>query len=104
MNTSPDCIRSAADILGTKWTALIIRELEPGPRRFCQIERGISDINPRILTQRLDLLRAHAIVTTDGQNYELTRKGRDLLPILHDMADWSAKYPRTPRPTTWNLA
>lgn len=101
MDNPPHCIRSAADILGTKWTALIIRELASGPKRFCQIERSISDINPRILTQRLDLLRDHAIVTSDGHDYELTRKGRDLLPILHDMAAWGAKYPRDP---SWNVA
>ncbi|MGB3023436.1 MAG: helix-turn-helix domain-containing protein [Candidatus Saccharimonadales bacterium] len=88
------CLRSAADILGTKWTALILRELAASPRRYCEIERAIPDINPRTLSQRLASLQQHAIITEIDHHYELTRKGRDLLPILRDMADWSARYPR----------
>lgn len=98
---SPTCIRAATDILGSKWTALIIRELSRGPQRFCEIERSIPDINPRILTQRLEMLRDHTIITQSDSNYELTAKGRDLLPILRDMANWGAKYPREPH---WNVA
>lgn len=103
-DTSPEnssCIRSAADILGTKWTALIIRELGDRPKRYCEIERRINDINPRILCQRLEMLHVHDIVTLSDSVYELTAKGRDLIPILDDMAAWSAKYPRDPN---WNVA
>ena len=99
MEDSPDhlsCLRSAADILGTKWTALILRELAASPRRYCEIERAIPDINPRTLSQRLESLQQHTIITEIDHHYELTRKGRDLLPILRDMADWSARYPHNP--------
>ena len=95
------CIRSAADIIGNKWTALILRELADEPRRYCEIERAISDINPRVLCQRLDSLQQQGIITETDSRYELTHKGRDLLPILRDMADWSARYPRDP---SYNVA
>ena len=103
MNSSdmkPSCIRAAADILGSKWTALIIHELSSGPQRFCAIERAVDDINPRTLTQRLEMLQSHDIITQFDSSYELTDKGRDLLPILEDMATWSAHYPPTHHLTT----
>lgn len=95
------CIDPASEILSHKWSALIIRELAEGPKRYCEIERGISSINPRILSQRLESLSDHAIITEVDNHYELTCKGRDLLPILKDMAAWSAKYPHDP---LWNVA
>lgn len=105
MHISPTCISSAADIIGSKWTAQILREFSDGGTRFCELERAIPDINPRTLTKRLDDLQAHAIITPiDGagyNGYELTAKGRDLIPILQKMADWGEKYPRD---SSWNIA
>ena len=69
--------------MGAKWTALILRDLMDGPKRFCELERLVTGINPRTLTARLLELEDRGIVTNDGTNgYELTRKGKDLLPIL----------------------
>jgi DNA-binding HxlR family transcriptional regulator len=93
------CIATAMEIIGSKWTALILRDLFDGPRRFCQLEKSVGNINPRTLSQRLDDLEAHGIITK--QNFEetpprieytLTEKGRDLLPILKQMATWGTKY------------
>ncbi len=87
------CIQSAITILGAKWTALILRDLMDGPKRFCELERLVTGINPRTLTARLLELEDRGIVTNDGTNgYELTRKGKDLLPILKQMAMWGDKY------------
>lgn len=99
--TNIGCINTASHIIGQKWTALIIREIAKGPQRYCEIERGVPGINPRILTQRLDSLQSQGIITECDNRYELTRKGHDLLPILKDMASWSAKYPRD---SSWNVA
>jgi|JI10StandDraft_1071094.scaffolds.fasta_scaffold343048_2 DNA-binding HxlR family transcriptional regulator len=105
MNLSSPCIKSAADILGTKWTAQILREFSSSDQRFCELERAIPDINPRTLTKRLDELQSNGIITPiDGagyNGYKLTPKGHDLLPILEKMAEWGAKYPRDP---SWNVA
>jgi DNA-binding HxlR family transcriptional regulator len=93
------CIASAMQIIGNKWTALILRDLFAGPKRFGELEKSVGDINPRTLSQRLDDLEAHGIITKHSFaevppriEYTLTDKGQDLLPILQQMAAWGNKY------------
>jgi len=97
------CIASAMQIIGNKWTALILRDLFSGPKRFCELEKSVGSINPRTLSQRLDDLEAHGIITRQSfaevpprTEYRLTKKGKDLLPILQQMASWGDKYYDTP--------
>ncbi len=93
------CISAAAEILGNKWTALLLRDLTEGPKRFCDFERSNPGLNPRTLTSRLDELQDHSIIeTVDAEGtcykaYRLTDKGHDLLPILKKMAEWGERYP-----------
>jgi DNA-binding HxlR family transcriptional regulator len=93
------CIASAMQIIGNKWTALILRDLFAGPKRFGELEKSVGDINPRTLSQRLDDLEAHGIITKKSFaevppriEYTLTDKGTDLLPILQQMAAWGDRY------------
>ena len=93
------CIASAMQIVGNKWTALILRDLFSGPQRFCELEKSVGNINPRTLSQRLDDLEEHGIITKQcfaevppRCEYTLTKKGEDLLPILKQMAAWGTKY------------
>lgn len=93
------CIASAMQIIGNKWTALILRDLFSGPKRFCELEKSVGNINPRTLSQRLDDLEEYGIVTKQTFaevpprcEYTLTQKGEDLLPILQKMAAWGTKY------------
>src|SRR5438309_8657243 len=93
------CIASAMQIIGNKWTALILRDLFTGPKRFCELEKSVGTINPRTLSQRLDDLEAHGIITRQSFNevpprteYTLTKKGEDLLPVLQQMAAWGTQY------------
>lgn len=93
------CIASAMQVIGNKWTALILRDLAAGPQRFCELEKSVGNINPRTLSQRLDDLEAHGIVTkhvtadsVSRPEYELTAKGRDLVPVLQQMAEWGVKH------------
>lgn len=93
------CIANAMQIIGNKWTALILRDLFSGPKRFCELERSVGNINPRTLSQRLDGLEEHGIITRRSFNevpprteYALTAKGQDLLPILKQMSAWGTKY------------
>jgi DNA-binding HxlR family transcriptional regulator len=93
------CIANAMGIIGNKWTALILRDLFSGPKRFCELERSVGGINPRTLSQRLDGLEANGIITKKcfsqtppRVEYTLTDKGEDLLPVLHAMADWGIKH------------
>lgn len=87
------CIASAVTVLGSKWTALILRDLMEGPKRFCELERSVGNINPRTLSQRLSILENQRIITSSEGRYCLTSKGEDLLPILKQMAAWGTKYP-----------
>ncbi|HEY1064016.1 MAG TPA: helix-turn-helix domain-containing protein [Candidatus Saccharimonadales bacterium] len=93
------CIAGAMEIIGNKWTALILRDLMTGCKRFCELEKSVGNINPRTLSQRLDDLEKHGIITKQTFaevppriEYTLTAKGQDLLPILRQMAAWGDKY------------
>lgn len=93
------CIASAMQIIGNKWTALILRDLFSGSKRFCELEKSVGNINPRTLSQRLDDLEENGIITRRSfaevpprTEYSLTVKGADLLPILQQMAAWGTKH------------
>ncbi len=93
------CIAAAMRVIGNKWTALILRDLFAGPKRFCELEKSVGHINPRTLSQRLDDLEAEGIITKQSFaevppriEYTLTPKGRDLQPILRQMAAWGNKH------------
>lgn len=93
------CVAAAMEIIGAKWTSLLIKELCDGPKRFGEFEEAIPKINPRTLSQRLDDLETQGIVTKERFNevpprieYKLTAKGQDLIPVLRSMAEWGNKY------------
>lgn len=93
------CVAAAMEIIGAKWTSLILKELCAGPKRFYEFEQAIPKINPRTLSQRLDDLEDHGIITKQRFNevpprieYNLTDKGQDLIPVLKAMAAWGNKY------------
>ncbi len=91
------------EIIGNKWTALILRDLCASPKRFSELERSVGSINPRTLSQRLDDLEKHGIITKcvfaevpPHTEYALTVKGNDLAPVLQQMAAWGNKYYQAP--------
>jgi DNA-binding HxlR family transcriptional regulator len=93
------CVAAAMQIIGNKWTALILKELAGGNQRFSELEKSIGGINPRTLSQRLDDLEQQAILTKQSYaevppriEYALTEKGQDLIPVLRQMAAWGDKY------------
>lgn len=93
------CIAAALKIIGQKWTALIIRDLYDGPKRFGELEKSVGGINPRTLSQRLDALERYGIITKQTYAevpprtvYTLADKGSDLVPILQQMAAWGDKH------------
>lgn len=88
------CIAGAMEIIGQKWTALILRDLSAGAQRFADLERSIPAINPRTLSRRLDELEAAGVICrcSNSMAYQLTEKGRDLTPVLEQMASWGDKY------------
>ncbi len=88
-----DCaVAATAELIATKWTPLIVHDMSEGPRRFMQLEHACPGISPRTLSERLDNLERHDIVIRRSYpespprvEYELTAKGRALLPIIREM-------------------
>jgi DNA-binding HxlR family transcriptional regulator len=96
----PQCdrINQALQIIGDKWSGLIIYQLSSGSKRFGELEQALH-IGPRTLSQRLDSLESNNILTKHSYaeapprvEYALTSCGTDLLPILEGMAEWGKKY------------
>ncbi|MCB2014059.1 MAG: winged helix-turn-helix transcriptional regulator [Sphingobium sp.] len=93
-------IAKATEILGEKWTFLIIRELIMGGRRFNEIQRGLGDISPALLTSRLKSLEQQGIVVrrrgSGERQYEYypTEACQALLPILKGLGDWGLLWAR----------
>lgn len=93
------CIAASLCIIGDKWTALILRDLADGTKRFGELQSSLTGISPRTLAQRLESLTERKVVTKQAfaevpprVEYALTAKGRDLLPILQAMANWGLKH------------
>jgi DNA-binding HxlR family transcriptional regulator/putative sterol carrier protein len=88
----------ALDVVGDRWTLLIVRELLPGPRRFTDLIDGLPGISRKLLTERLrDLERDGVIARTElpppaaRQVYELTDDGRHLGDAMAPLIGWGAK-------------
>ena len=85
-------VAATAELVATKWTPLIVHDLSEGPRRFMQLEHACPGISPRTLSERLDMLERQGILIRRSYpespprvEYELTDKGRALLPIIREM-------------------
>ena len=88
-----------AEIVCSKWTMLVIRDLAEGRSRFCELERSLEGISPRTLSLRLRGLEEEGIVerktfpeVPPRVEYALTEKGRALLPIIEDMREYGARW------------
>jgi DNA-binding HxlR family transcriptional regulator len=112
---SQKCLAARAlDVLGERWTLLIVRELGLGPRRFSELLDGLPGIGTNLLSARLKHLEQHDILTRvalggPGQSfaYQLTDRGEAITPILGSLVQWAAGLPAAPRDyehrTRWTL-
>ena len=88
-------IAKATEILGEKWTILIVRELLMGGRRFTELQRGLGVISPTILTARLKALEDHGLAAKRripgqrGHEYFPTESCQELLPIIMALGEWA---------------
>jgi DNA-binding HxlR family transcriptional regulator len=93
-------IAKAAELLGERWTILIVRELLIGTTRFNDFQRALSQISPTLLTRRLNQLQECGLVlrkTLPGQRrteYQLTPAGRELEPVILGLGEWGMKWAR----------
>ncbi|MEU0089995.1 helix-turn-helix domain-containing protein [Kribbella sp. NPDC006257] len=81
-------VARALDIVGERWTLLIVREMLSGPVTFGDIRRGIPRIPPATLTTRLRSLRAADLVRVADRRYQLTASGLTLAPVVRELARW----------------
>jgi DNA-binding HxlR family transcriptional regulator len=88
-------LAASLDLLGERWTLLIVRELARGPKRFGDLLKGLEGIGTNLLSARLKTLEAAGVVervTLPGPagvpGYDLGERGRNLMPILEELALW----------------
>lgn len=93
------------DLLGERWTLLIVRELASGPRRFTDLRTNLAGIAPNLLTDRLRALEHAGIVATRElpppaarSVYTLTEHGSSLRPALYELARWGLDLLGAPDP------
>jgi DNA-binding HxlR family transcriptional regulator len=94
---SPDA--RALDLVGDKWTLLIVRDLAAGPRRFVELQRVLPGISTEQLRSRLNRMVADGMLTRKRfrevpprVEYDLTERARDLMPVLGELARWGYEW------------
>lgn len=90
------CVKAATEIIGDKWTPQLLRYfLSQETVRFCQLQASVGGINPRTLSARLRTLESQGIIIKLGTtrcDYQLSEKGKRLLPVIREMERWSQDY------------
>ncbi len=105
MKTKPEFKRSACaiantlDILGDKWTLLVVRDLYLGKKTYSEFQNSAEKIPSNILAERLKRLQSAGIISKQSYQqrpvryaYQLTEKGEALAPVLKEMVIWGNKF------------
>jgi DNA-binding HxlR family transcriptional regulator len=106
---SPCPVASALDLMGDKWTLVVLRTMFAGRSRFGDLLNIPERISTNILADRLALLEREGLIASHAyqQNpprydYRLTKKGAELLPVLQALARWAAdNIPNRWAPPAW---
>lgn len=101
---SPCPIATALDMVGDKWTLVVMRDLFIGKSRFAEFESSPERIPTNILAERLKRLESNGMIQRAPYQerpvryaYTLTPKGRGFLPVLQEMSRWGNEF----IPGTW---
>ena len=96
-------VRRTAEVIGHKWSTLIVRDLLTGKKRYSELERSLTGISPKVLSERLRELEVHGVLvrtvyqtlppTTD---YELTELGRELENVIRAMHKFGLRIQAEP--------
>lgn len=93
-------ISKAMEIIGERWTLLVLRELHMGASRFSELQRGLPLMSPTILTKRLNELADAEIILRKkipgqrGYEYFLTQAGKETLPLMLAIGGWGMRWAR----------
>lgn len=97
-------VARAMDVLGERWTLLIVRQLGLGPQRFSELLGALDGIGTNLLSERLKHLQIHDVVAKtvigdpgSSHAYVLTERGEQLTPVIATLVDWAAALPPAPR-------
>lgn len=82
----------AVEVLGDRWTLLIVRDMLVGASRFNELSRGLPGLSRALLSRRLRQLANAGLVERTGDGYTLTSSGEALRPLVFGLADWGARY------------
>ena len=90
----------ALDLIGERWSLIVLRELLLGPKRFSELRADIPGISANVLTQRLEGLEANGVLfrrklppPSNAQVYELTEWGYEVEPIGQALGRWATRSP-----------
>jgi DNA-binding HxlR family transcriptional regulator len=93
----------AIQLLGKRWTGLLLYALLDGPRRFCELTASVEGLSDRVLSDRLRELEVEGIIERVVYphipvrvEYQLTEKGRALEPVVHAISAWATKWVEVP--------
>src|ERR1700739_2795748 len=92
-------VAMAAEILCTRWTMVLLRELIAGSTRFNELRRGVPRMSPALLSQRLKELEQAGIISHSASEtepgvfeYHLTKSGRELEPVVMAFGNWGQRW------------
>lgn len=92
-------VAMAAEILCTRWTVIVLRELVGGSTRFNDLRRGVPRMSPALLSQRLKDLEAAGVICRTASprdpgvfEYQLTTSGRELAPLIDAFGVWGQRW------------
>src|SRR5437016_11317522 len=92
-------VAMAAEVLCTRWTIVVLREMIAGSTRFNDLRRGVPRMSPALLSQRLkELEHAGVVSRVKAQSepgifeYHLTRAGRELQPLIEGFGIWGQRW------------
>lgn len=92
-------VAMAAEVLCTRWTIVLLRELMAGSTRFNALRRGVPRMSPALLSQRLKDLEASGVVAKSGtgkgaagSEYRLTEAGQELIPLIQAFGVWGQRW------------
>jgi DNA-binding HxlR family transcriptional regulator len=89
-------VSMASEILCSRWTTLIVRELLCGSTHFNELRRGVPKMSPTLLSKRLKELEQAGLITTlrkpNGTEYHLSEAGEELRPIILGLGNWAQRW------------
>jgi DNA-binding HxlR family transcriptional regulator len=102
VSETPECtVERTLEVIGGKWTTLVLRDLLRGTKRFGELRSNLTGISPKTLTDRLRELEEQGVLTRKVYpeipprvEYSLTKKGKALGKIILEMSKWGEKFTR----------